>query len=90
VVLARWLAGNPRILILNGPTVGVDIGSKTDIHGIIADLSAEKLGVIVISDDLPELIACCHRILIMKAGRIAQETVSGETSERELTMKLAS
>jgi simple sugar transport system ATP-binding protein len=90
VVLARWLAGKPRILILNGPTVGVDIGSKTDIHGIIADLSAEKLGVIVISDDLPELIACCHRILIMKAGRIAQETASGETSERELTMKLAS
>ena len=90
VVLARWLARKPRILILNGPTVGVDIGSKTDIHHIIAGLSAEQLGVIVISDDLPELIACCHRILVMRAGRIVEEIASGKAGEQELAGKLAS
>lgn len=90
VVLARWLAGKPRILVLNGPTVGVDIGSKTDIHHIIAGLSAEGLGVIVISDDLPELIACCHRILVMKEGRIVEEIAGDSASERELALKLAS
>ena len=90
VVLARWLARKPRILILNGPTVGVDIGSKTDIHHIIAGLSAEQLGIIVISDDLPELIACCHRILVMRAGRIVEEIASSKAGEQELAGKLAS
>lgn len=90
VVLARWLAKKPRILILNGPTVGIDIGSKVDIHQIIAGLSADKLGTIVISDDLPELMACCHRILVMKDGRIVSEFASDKTSERELADELAS
>lgn len=90
VTLARWLARRPRVLILNGPTVGVDIGSKTDIHRIVADLSAERLGVIIISDDLPELIACCHRILVMKAGRIVEEIAGSDASERALSHKLAS
>ena len=90
VVLARWLAKRPRILILNGPTVGIDIGSKVDIHQIIAGLSAERLGTIVISDDLPELMACCHRILVMKGGRIVNDIASDKTTERELADELAS
>lgn len=90
VVLARWLAGRPRILILNGPTVGVDIGSKADIHAIVAGLAADGLGILVISDDLPELIACSHRILVMKAGRIVEEIVGGALGERELASRLAS
>ena len=73
VVLARWMARAPRVLVLNGPSVGVDVGSKAEIHGIIADLAAQGLGVIVISDDLPELLATCHRILVMKAGRVIED-----------------
>ena len=90
VVLARWLARRPRILILNGPTVGVDVGSKADIHRLIAELSVERLGVIVISDDLPELLTCCHRILLMKEGRIVDEIASGQADEGLLARKLAS
>ena len=71
-------------------TVGIDIGSKVDIHQIIAGLSAEKLGTIVISDDLPELIACCHRILVMKDGHIVNEFAADKTNERELAEELAS
>lgn len=90
VVLARWLATNPRILILNGPTVGVDVGSKADIHAIIADLARQGLGVIVISDDLPEVLAACHRILVMRDGRLIDEVARDEANEDELAHRLAS
>ena len=53
IVLAKWLATNPEVLILNGPTVGVDIGSKHDMHAILHELAKSGLGIIIISDDLP-------------------------------------
>jgi simple sugar transport system ATP-binding protein len=84
VVLARWLANDLKILILNGPTVGVDIGSKYDIHGLLRSLAAKGLGIIVISDDLPELMACCNRIVVMRDGRIVQELKASETTEAKL------
>ena len=70
VVLARWLATHPRMLILVGPTVGVDVGSKADIHQVIADLAAEGMGVLIVSDDIPELRNTCHRIMVMRAGQV--------------------
>jgi len=91
VVLARWMARQPRVLVLNGPSVGVDVGSKAEIHGIIADLAAHGLGVIVISDDLPELLATCHRILVMKGGVITEEVTGGAgVTEADLSHRLAS
>jgi len=90
VVLARWMARSPRVLILNGPSVGVDVGSKSEIHGIIADLAAQGLGVIVISDDLPEVLATCHRILVMKAGRIVEDIDARHITETDLAHRLAS
>jgi len=90
VVLARWMARVPRVLVLNGPSVGVDVGSKADIHDIIRDLGAKGLGVIVISDDLPELLATCHRILVMKGGRMVEEIGAGSVTEDELAHRLAS
>ena len=89
VVLARWLATGPSILILNGPTVGVDVGSKADIHQAIGGLAERGLGVIVISDDIPEVLTACHRILVMKAGRIVDQVAHGELGEDELTHRLA-
>lgn len=90
VVLSRWLARAPRLLVLNGPSVGVDVGSKSEIHGIIGDLAARGLGVIVISDDLPELLATCHRILVMVDGRLVDDLSGRETSEADLAHRLAS
>ena len=66
VVLAKWLATQPRILILNGPTVGVDVGSKAEIHGILQKLADQGMGIIIISDDIPELLQTCDRILLMQ------------------------
>ncbi len=70
IVLAKWLACKPEVLILNGPTVGVDIGSKHDIHGILQRLADQGMAVIIISDDLPEVLENCSDLLVMRAGRI--------------------
>ncbi|MDT0182974.1 sugar ABC transporter ATP-binding protein [Microbacterium sp. ARD31] len=77
VVIAKWLDRKPTVLMLNGPTVGVDIGSKEEIFAILREQAAEGMGIIVISDDIPELVSSCHRVLIVRAGRIVAE-VTGD------------
>lgn len=84
VVLARWLANELDVLILNGPTVGVDIGAKYDIHALIHRLAEKGLSVIIVSDDLPEVLDNCHRVLIMRAGRIVGETPATQTTAQQL------
>ncbi|MDC7234252.1 MAG: sugar ABC transporter ATP-binding protein [Spirochaetales bacterium] len=84
VMLSRWLANKPTILILNGPTVGVDIGSKFDILALLRRLSSQGLSVVIISDDLPEILSVSHRILVMREGRIVEELVPETSSEQHL------
>jgi simple sugar transport system ATP-binding protein len=84
VVLARWLANDLSVLILNGPTMGVDIGSKYDIHALIRKLASEGLAVIIVSDDLPEVLACASRIVVMRDGAFVQELDPAETTESRL------
>jgi simple sugar transport system ATP-binding protein len=88
VVLAKWLVRNPKILILNGPTVGVDVGSKAELHELIRSLAKEGMGILLISDDIPELLQTCHRILLMRAGKIVQEFKRRDMSERTLSSGL--
>jgi len=87
-VLARWLATHPKVLILNGPTVGVDVGSKADIHELIRSLAEQGIGILLISDDLPELLQTCDRLLVMKAGRIVETVTELTMSESALAQKL--
>lgn len=88
IVLAKWLATNPEVLILNGPTVGVDIGSKHDMHAILHELAKNGLGIIIISDDLPEVITNCSRVLIMRGGKITGEVDPLQTTESDLTKQV--
>jgi simple sugar transport system ATP-binding protein len=88
IVLAKWLASRPKILILNGPTVGIDVGSKAEIHEIIRDLARQGMALIVISDDVPELLQVCHRILLMKKGRIVEEFLRQNLTEGQLNTML--
>jgi ABC-type sugar transport system ATPase subunit len=69
-VIARWLSGEPAIVILDEPTKGIDVGAKAEIHRLIGKLSAAGLSVLLISSDLPELLALSHRILVMHKGRL--------------------
>lgn len=84
VVIAKWLATKPRILILDSPTVGVDLHGKDGIYQIVKDLAAQGLAVIMISDEIPEVLYHCDRILVMREGRLAREVMAHRVSEAEL------
>jgi simple sugar transport system ATP-binding protein len=89
VVLAKWLSMNPKLMILNGPTVGVDIGSKREILEIIRDRALEGMAFLVVSDDIPELIQICHRVLVIKNGQISKEFAESELEEEVLYKELS-
>jgi simple sugar transport system ATP-binding protein len=88
VVLAKWLASNPKVLILNNPTVGVDVGSKAEIHELIHSLATQGLGILMISDDVPEVTRTCHRVLLMKGGKIVEEFNRENISEQRINSEL--
>lgn len=71
VVIAKWLARNPRVVVLDEPTRGIDVGARSSIYDIIAGLAAEGVAVIVVSSDLEEVLGVSHRIMVMAAGRQA-------------------
>ncbi|HET7239404.1 MAG TPA: sugar ABC transporter ATP-binding protein, partial [Terrimicrobiaceae bacterium] len=84
VVLAKWLATDPRVLILDSPTVGVDIGAKAGIFQIVDALAARGLGILLISDEADEILHQSHRILVMRYGRIVGTYAPNRISEKEL------
>jgi len=84
VVLAKWIATKPKLLILDGPTVGIDIAAKGAIHEFIKELAAEGLGVLMISDEVSEVANLCHRVLVMSRGRIAAEFRTDSSSEADI------
>ena len=89
VVLAKWLAMNPHLMILNGPTVGVDIGSKREILEIIRDRAKEGMAFLVVSDDIPELVQICHRVIVIKNGQISKEFSEAQLDEKVLYKELS-
>ena len=84
VVLAKWLATNPRVLILDSPTVGVDIGAKAGIFQIVDALAKRGLAILLISDEVEEVLHQSHRILVMRSGQIAATYDPHRVSEQEL------
>ena len=84
VVLAKWMATSPQLLILDSPTVGVDISAKDGIYEIVRGLAAKGVAVILISDEIPEVLYHSHRILIMRNGKITGEFDAHKSSEDEL------
>lgn len=88
VVIAKWLAVNPAVLILDEPTRGIDVGAKSEIHNLIRQMAQNGIAVMVISSELPELLQLCHRILIMREGELVGE-VAREVASEELIMSYA-
>ncbi len=80
VLLSRLLATTPKVLILDEPTRGVDVGAKSEIYSIIDNLAKSGTAILVISSDLPEIIGICDRVVVMRAGHIAGEIERGATS----------
>jgi len=84
VVLARWLATNPRLLVLDEPTRGVDVGAKAEIYGIIDELAQAGVAVLVVSSELPEVLGLSDRIYVMAHGRISGEVSRAEATEEAI------
>ncbi len=88
VVLARWLAAKPKLLILDEPTRGIDVGAKAEIYRLIDELANEGLGIMLISSELPEILGLSDRIYVMQNGRITGE-LSSEAATEEAILELA-
>ena len=88
VVISKWLATKPKILILDEPTRGIDVGAKKEIHAIIDKLSKQGLAVMMISSELPEILGMSDRIIVMNGGRIKGE-ISRQDATQENIMKIA-
>jgi simple sugar transport system ATP-binding protein len=80
VVLAKWIATNPKVLILDGPTIGIDIAAKFSIHETIRALANRGIAILLISDEVPEVYQNTNRLLVMHKGRLAGEFVTAQTS----------
>ncbi len=84
LALAKFLHPDPKVIVLDEPTRGVDVGAKRDIYFLIERLAREGRGVIVVSSELVELIGLCHRVIVMRAGRVAATLSANQLSEEEL------
>ncbi len=84
VVLSRWLATKPAVLILDEPTQGVDVGAKSEIHALMGELAAQGLAILMISSDMPEILGMCDRIFVMRAGAIAGILERKEATQQKI------
>jgi rhamnose transport system ATP-binding protein len=89
VVIGKWLATRPKVIILDEPTKGIDIGSKAAVHAFMSELAGEGLSVIMVSSELPEILGMSDRVLVMREGRMAgtweREELDAETLVRAAT-----
>ena len=84
VLLARWLLLNPTVLFLDDPTRGIDIASKQDIYRLIDELASAGKAIILVSSELPELLRCCHRILVLNEGRVAASYDAADATQEKI------
>jgi ABC-type sugar transport system ATPase subunit len=84
VALAKWLRTEPRVLILDEPTQGIDVGTKAEVHAMIADLAAQGMAILLISSEMPELIGMCDRIVVLREGHRTAEFASVEATQEKV------
>ncbi|MEU0154524.1 sugar ABC transporter ATP-binding protein [Micromonospora fulviviridis] len=89
VLLARWLATHPRVLMLDEPTRGIDIGTKSEVQALIDDLAVDGLAVMLISSDLEELVGSCDRVLVLRDGAVAGQLTGPNVTEKNIMALLA-
>jgi ABC-type sugar transport system ATPase subunit len=89
VVLAKWLASDPKVLLLNDPTRGVDVGAKAEIYQLCRDLAARGLAILFTSSEIEETLGLSHRVLAMRKGKVARELLRGEASKAEVLQIVA-
>jgi ABC-type sugar transport system ATPase subunit len=86
VVLAKWLATRPRILIMDEPTRGIDVGTKAAVHGLMSQLAAEGMAILMISSELPEILGMSDRILVMREGHLMAQFQRAEATQEKIML----
>jgi rhamnose transport system ATP-binding protein len=89
VVLSKWLAAEPRVLILDEPTHGVDVGTKADVHRTISHLAGQGLTILLISSELPEILGMSDRVLVMREGRLVAELDRSDATQERVIQAAA-
>ena len=84
ISIAKWIAAEPEVLILDSPTVGVDVANKEAIYAIAKDLAAKGMAIIMVSDEIPEVFYNSHRVIVMKEGRFTHDFYPAYTTEQEI------
>jgi rhamnose transport system ATP-binding protein len=84
VVLSKWLATTPKVMIFDEPTQGVDVQTKAEVHTVIANLARHGVAIILISSEVPELVSMCHRVLVLKEGQVTAEFAGNEASQETI------
>jgi rhamnose transport system ATP-binding protein len=84
VVLAKWLAIKPQVLIVDEPTRGIDVGTKAEVHRLLSQLAAEGIAVLMISSELPEILGMADRVLVIHEGRLAAEFPRADATEERI------
>ena len=84
VVLAKWLASTPKILIMDEPTRGIDVGAKAEVHAIMSDLAQQGIGILMISSEMPEIIGMSDRVIVMCQGRVTGEFTRENMTQEEI------
>jgi ABC-type sugar transport system ATPase subunit len=87
-LLAKWLAVQPRFLIVDEPTQGIDVGAKAEIHALLRELAGRGVGILMVSSDLPEVLGMCDRIVVMAGGRV-RAVLAGQDATEEQVMEFA-
>ena len=88
VVLAKWLATEPSVLIIDEPTRGIDVGTKSEVHQMLSDLAGQGMAILMISSELPEVLGMADRILVMREGRLTA-TLNRDEATPEAVMSAA-
>jgi ABC-type sugar transport system ATPase subunit len=88
VVIAKWLATQPKILLLDEPTRGIDVGAKSEIYNLISELAAHGMGIVVVSSELTEILAISDNILVLSESKLTAK-LSREEATEEIIMKAA-
>jgi ABC-type sugar transport system ATPase subunit len=84
VVIARWLALQPKVLIVDEPTRGIDVAAKAEVHSLLDQMASDGIAVIMISSELPEILAMSDRIITMREGRMTGEIMRADATEEKL------
>jgi rhamnose transport system ATP-binding protein len=86
VVLAKWLSTAPKVLIVDEPTRGIDVGTKAEVHRLMSQLASEGVGVLMVSSELPEVLGMADRVLVMHEGRLVSEIARDAATEESVML----